>query len=117
MRVREGSMRSRLFSAVYCGVLAQQASAGVSQTPQCNKDMSSVDSSFQETLGNLQKSGRSAAVPSARGAAYKHHIEVMKNASAIFARCATEPDRTENINQMRGTIADLNDTLKNEKCR
>jgi hypothetical protein len=98
-------------------VLVHQASAGAIQTPECTKDMSSLDSSFHETLGNLQKSGRSAAVPSARCAAYKHHIEVMKNASAIFARCTTEPDRTENINQMRGTIADLNDTLKNEKCR
>ncbi|MEA2831879.1 MAG: hypothetical protein QOG66_81, partial [Methylobacteriaceae bacterium] len=44
----------------------------------------------------------------------KHHIEVMKNASAIFARCTTEPDRTQNISQMNGTIADINDTLKNE---
>ena len=109
--------RSRLFSAVFCVLLVQQASAGVIQTPQCTKDMSSVDSAFQETLGNLQKSGRSAAVPSARCAAYKHHIEVMKNASAIFARCTTEPDRTQNINQMSGTIADINDTLKNEKCQ
>jgi hypothetical protein len=79
--------------------------------------MSSVDSSFQETLGNLQKSGRSAAVPSARCAAYKHHIEVMKNASAIFARCTTEPDRTQNISQMDGTIADIKDALKTEKCQ
>ncbi|MEA2861655.1 MAG: hypothetical protein QOC72_3694 [Methylobacteriaceae bacterium] len=109
--------RSTLFSAVLCALLVQQASAGVIQTPQCTKDMSSVDSSFQETLGNLQKSGRSAAVPSARCAAYKHHIEVMKNASAIFARCTTEPDRTQNISQMNGTIADINDTLKNEKCQ
>jgi hypothetical protein len=109
--------RLRLFSAVFLVGLIQQASAGVIQTPQCTKEMSSVDSSFQETLGNLQKSGRSAAVPSARCAAYKHHIEVMKNASAIFARCTTEPDRTQNINQMSGTIADINDTLKNEKCQ
>ena len=74
-----------------------------------------VDSSFRETLGNLQKSGRSAAVPSARCAAYKHHIDVMKNASAISSRCTTEPDRTPEL-QMSGTIADINDTLKNEKC-
>ena len=109
--------RSRLFSAVFFAAFIQQASAGVIQTPQCTKDMSSVDSSFQETLGNLQKSGRSAAVPSARCAAYKHHIEVMRNASAVFARCTTEPDRTQNINQMDGTIADINDTLKSEKCQ
>jgi hypothetical protein len=108
--------RLPLFSAVVCAVLVQQASAGSIQTPQCIKDMSSVDSSFRETLGNLQKSGRSAAVPSARCAAYKHHIDVMKNASAIFSRCTTEPDRTQNLNQMSGTIADINDTLKNEKC-
>ena len=41
----------------------------------------------------------------------------MKNASAIFARCTTEPDRTQNISQMNGTIADINDTLKSEKCQ
>jgi hypothetical protein len=109
--------RLHLFSAIICAALVQQASAGAIQTPECTKDMSSVDSAFKETLGNLQKSGRSAAVPSARCAAYKHHIEVMKNASAIFSRCTTEPDRTHNINQMSGTIADINDTLKNEKCR
>jgi hypothetical protein len=109
--------RSRLFSAFIFVALVQQASAGVLQTPQCTKEMSSVDSSFQETLGNLQKSGRSAAVPAARCAAYKHHIEVMKNASQIFARCTTEPDRTQNISQMDGTIADINDTLKSEKCQ
>src|SRR5438270_10852950 len=109
--------RPTLFGAVFLSVLIQQASAGVLQTPQCTKDMSSIDSSFQETLGNLQRSGRSAAVPSARCAAYKHHIEVMKNASAIFARCTTEPDRTQNLNQMDGTIADINDTLKTEKCQ
>ena len=39
----------------------------------------------------------------------------MKNASAILARCTTEPDRTQNINQMSGSIADIKDTLKNEK--
>jgi hypothetical protein len=109
--------RSRLFSAVFFAALIQQASAGVIQTPQCTKDLSSVDSSFQETLGNLQRNGRSAALPSARCAAYKHHIEVMKNASAIFARCTTEPDRTQNLSQMDGTIADINDTLKTEKCQ
>jgi hypothetical protein len=109
--------RLRLFSAVVFVALAQHAYAGVVQTPQCTKDLSSVDSSFQETLGNLQRSGRSAAVPSARCAAYKHHIEVMKNASAIFARCTTEPDRTQNLSQMDGTIADINDTLKTEKCQ
>jgi hypothetical protein len=109
--------RSMLFSAVFFAALVQQAAAGVLQTPQCTKDMSSVDSSFQETLGNLQRSGRSAAVPAARCAAYKHHIEVMRNASAIFARCTTEPDRTQNISQMDGTIADINDTLKTEKCQ
>jgi hypothetical protein len=109
--------RSRLFSAVIFAALVQQASAGVIQTPQCTKDMSSVDTSFQETLGNLQRSGRSAAVPAARCAAYKHHIEVMKSASAIFARCTTEPDRSQNINQMDGTIADIKDTLKAEKCQ
>jgi hypothetical protein len=110
-------MRSRLFSAVFVFALVQQASAGVILTPQCTKDMSSVDSSFQETLGNLQRSGRSAAVPSARCAAYKHHIEVMKNASAIFDRCTTEPDRTQNLSQMDGTIADIKDALKSEKCK
>src|SRR5438270_2157266 len=109
--------RSRLFSAVIFAALIQQASAGVIQTPQCTKDLSSVDSSFQETLGNLQRNGRSAALPSARCAAYKHHIEVMKNASAIFARCTTEPDRTQNLSQMDGTIADIKDTLKTEKCQ
>jgi hypothetical protein len=109
--------RLRLFSAVAFVAFAQQAFAGAVQTPQCTKDLASVDSSFQETLGNLQKSGRSAAVPSARCAAYKHHIEVMKNASAIFARCTTEPDRTQNISQMDGTIADIKDTLKTEKCQ
>ena len=109
--------RLPLFSAVICAVLVQHASAGAILTPECTKDMSSVDTSFKETLGNLQKSGRSAAVPSARCAAYKHHIEVMKNASAIFARCTTEPDRTQNLNQMNGTIADTKDTLKNEKCQ
>jgi hypothetical protein len=81
-----------LFSTVVCVAIVQQASAGSIQTPQCSKDMSLVDASFQETLGNLLRSGRSAAVPSARCAAYKHHIEVMKNAGAIFARCTTEPD-------------------------
>ena len=70
--------RLRLFSAVVCAVLVEQASAGAIQTPECIKEMSSVNSSFQETLGNLQKSGRSAAVPSARCAAYKHHVHVMK---------------------------------------
>lgn len=109
--------RSRLFSAVFLTALVSPAFAGVVQTPQCTKDLASVDSSFQETLGNLQRSGRSAAVPSARCAAYKHHIEVMKNASAIFARCTTEPDRTQNLAQMSGTIADINDTLKSEKCQ
>ena len=91
---------SFLFGAFAVSLLVQQASAGVLQTPQCTKDLSSVDCSFQETLGNLQRSGRSAAVPAARCAAYKHHIEVMKNASSIFARCTTEPDRTQNIGQM-----------------
>jgi hypothetical protein len=109
--------RSALFSALFFAALAQQAFAGVLQTPQCTKDLSTVDSSFQETLGNLQRNGRSAAVPAARCAAYKHHIEVMKNASAIFDRCTTEPDRTQNLSQMDGTIADINDTLKNEKCQ
>jgi hypothetical protein len=108
--------RLPLFSTVVCVAIVQQASAGSIQTPQCSKDMSLVDTSFQETLGNLQRSGRSAAVPSARCAAYKHHIEVMMKASAIFARCTTEPDRTENMNQMSGTIAEITDTLKNEKC-
>jgi hypothetical protein len=41
----------------------------------------------------------------------------MKNASQIFARCTTEPDRTQNLSQMDGTIADINDTLKTEKCQ
>ena len=109
--------RSMLFSAVFFAALVHQAAAGVLQTPQCTKDMSSVDSSFQETLGNLQRTGRSAVVPAARCAAYKHHIEVMKNASSIFARCTTEPDRTQNLGQMDGTIADINDTLKTEKCQ
>jgi hypothetical protein len=104
---------SFLFGAFAVSVLVQQASAGVLHTPQCTKDLSSVDSSFQETLGNLQRSGSAAP---ARCAAYKHHIEVMKNASSIFARCTTEPDRTQNLGQMTGTIADVSDTLKSEKC-
>jgi hypothetical protein len=41
--------RSRLFSALASVALIEQASAGAIQTPECTKDMLSVDSSFEET--------------------------------------------------------------------
>ncbi|GAC1564357.1 MAG: hypothetical protein NVS2B5_30540 [Beijerinckiaceae bacterium] len=108
-------LRSTLCGVVLVALFAQPASAGAIQTPQCTKDLSAIDSSFEETLINLQRSAGASALP-ARCAAYKHHIEVMRNASSIFARCTTEPDRTQNIGQMSGTIADVSDTLKTEKC-
>jgi hypothetical protein len=106
-------LRSTLYAAVLFAIFVQPASAGAIQTPQCTKDLTAIDSSFAETLINLQ---RSASAAPARCAAYKHHIDVMRNASSIFDRCTTEPDRTQNIGQMSGTIADISDTLKTEKC-
>ena len=96
-------------------VLANIAQAGPIGDPKCVSDLAGVDKSFARTLDNLQRAQR--ADVSGRCAALRSHIDVLKQASGVFARCTADSERSTNISQMDGTISDTREMMATSNCQ
>jgi len=90
------------------------ASAGYVDTPQCRRDLGATEASLAATLRDLDrnKNGSSAQ----RCASWRRHVEVMRNASAVYRQCSTGRERQENVGQMDGSIADFREIIA-RNCR
>ena len=81
----------------------------------CVSDLAGVDKSFARTLDTLQRSQR--ADVSGRCEALRSHIDVLKQASGVFARCTADAVRSVNISQMDGTISDTREMMATSNCQ
>ena len=63
-------------------------------------------------MRDLQRSG----APQARCTAWRRQIEVMQTAKDVFARCAVADARTENVNQLDGSIAEFRALIDDARC-
>ncbi|MBS7705605.1 hypothetical protein [Chelatococcus asaccharovorans] len=89
---------------------AAQAQAG---TAACKRDLFVLDSTLRNALRDLEAAGQ--ATDEAKCAAYRKHIDVMRQASKTFARCTTGRERQENVAQMDGSVADF-EVLIRARC-
>ena len=79
---------------------------------QCARDLASVDRTFADAMRDLQRNDTGDA----RCIAWRHQIDVMKKASDVFARCASDEARASNISQMEGSIGDFRALIEEAKC-
>ena len=108
---------SRLPQALLLAALCFSASfvhAAPASDGKCVGDLAGVDKSFARTLNNLQRAQLADA--SGRCAALKSHIDVLKQASGVFARCTADTERSVNISQMDGTISDTREMMATSNC-
>lgn len=83
------------------------------QDAACARDLAATDAALTATLRRLE--GARHASPARRCAVLRSHVETMRRASAIFARCTTGRHRDENVGQMEGSIADFEEIIA-ERC-
>lgn len=115
MRSRSAATITSLAIAVLAIVHAPGAAhAGYVDTPQCRRDLASIDGSLSGSLRDLQRN-KARAIPQ-RCAAFRRHVEVMRRASAVFRQCSTGRERAENVGQMEGSIADFREIIA-RTCR
>ncbi|MDE2363032.1 MAG: hypothetical protein KGM42_10175 [Hyphomicrobiales bacterium] len=103
--------------ALAAGAAHATAPAGRPRTPpkvesQCARDLASVDRTFADAMRDLQRNDTGDA----RCTAWRRQIDVMKNASDIFARCTSDEARADNISQMQGSIGDFRALIEEAKC-
>ena len=82
-------------------------------SPACQKDLADNDMRFKQTIQQLDsvKNGTQAQ----KCAAYRLHVQIMKQSIPIFQRCTSGLGRQENIGQMNDSIADFEQLIR-AKC-
>ena len=80
----------------------------------CPTALTAADDSFRETLARLDAAAKAGKAEIC--AAIDHHIAVMTAARAVFDRCLSGHDRSENVGQMDGSIADFTDIRARQGC-
>ncbi|MFC7396059.1 hypothetical protein ACFQU1_02465 [Chelatococcus sp. GCM10030263] len=86
-------------------VLAPLPAAAQARTAACQRDLLVIDSTLREAMQRLEAAGDASDAD--KCAAYRSHIETMRKASAVFARCTTGREREENVGQMNASVADF----------
>jgi hypothetical protein len=95
--------------------LALPTLAAAQVTPACRADLNTVDDSFAETLGRLDRAAR--AGDAEKCAAVDHHIQVMTSGRDVYLRCLpSDHDRNENVAQLNASIDDFLVIRRNLKC-
>jgi hypothetical protein len=84
--------------------------AGVVDSPQCQRDLAATHAGLEDTLARLKRV--SNAPLKDKCAALHWHVGVMRKAGAVFARCTTGHERGENVGQMKGSVADFLDIIR-----
>ena|ERR1700680_1691639 len=79
-------------------------------SPACQTELAENDVRFKRTIERLEsvKNGTQEQ----KCAAYRSHVEIMKNAIPIFDRCTTGRGRQENVGQMNDSIEDFNELIR-----
>ena len=90
-----------------------QVSAAFAQGPPpagCPADLAANDARFKETIARLDsvKNGTQAQ----KCAAYRSHVQVMRQALPIFQRCTSGLAQSENVGQMNDSITDFEAVIK-----
>lgn len=106
-------LKSPLVAAFFA--VAPLPALAVEMTPACQKDLTDVDASFEETQVRLEKAGK--ADQTEKCAAIKHHVEVMANGINVYLRCLPDGhDKNENLAQLAASVGDFLDINHNEGC-
>ena len=84
---------------------AAPASAGMLDTPDCRRDLFQTRGAITTSRDRLV-----AAVPAERPdrcRVQRRHVEVMKRAGEVYARCMTEPDRSRALAEARDSVREF----------
>ena len=106
-------LRGSLAGLVLGLVLAPAAAQAQAGTAACKRDLFVLDSTLRNALRDLEAAAQ--ASDDAKCAAYRKHVDVMRQASKTFARCTTGRERQENVAQMDGSVADF-EVLIRTRC-
>ena len=102
-------------AAAFAAMIVFVASAAFAQapSPSCQKDLAENDVRFKQTIQQLEavKNGTQAQ----KCAAYRSHVQIMKQSIPVFQRCTGGLGQRENIGQMNDSIADFEQLIK-AKC-
>jgi hypothetical protein len=102
-------------AAAFAAMIVFVASAAFAQAPTaaCQKDLADNDVRFKQTIQQLEavKNG----TPAQKCAAYRSHVQIMKQSIPVFQRCTSGLGQRENIGQMNDSIADFEQLIK-AKC-
>jgi len=92
-----------IIAALGCGLAP--AAMAQARTAACQRDLLVTDSQLREAMQRLEAAGDASDAD--KCAAYRSHIDTMRKASAVFARCTTGREREENVGQMNASVADF----------
>lgn len=102
-------------SAAVAAMIAFIAPAALAQAPTaaCQKDLADNDMRFKQAIERLEsvKSGTQAQ----KCAAYRSHVQIMRQAIPVFQRCTLGLGQRQNVGQMNDSIADFEQLIKT-KC-
>ena len=101
-----------MISIMGCGLVPASAVAQA-RTAACQRDLLVTDSTLREAMRRLEAAGDASDAD--KCAAYRSHVETMRKASAVFARCTTGREREENVGQMNASVADF-EALIRARC-
>jgi hypothetical protein len=102
-----------IISTIACG-LAPAAAMAQARSAACQRDLLVTDSTLREAMQRLEAAG--GASDADKCTVYRSHLETMRKASAVFARCTTGREREENVGQMNASVADF-EALIRARCQ
>ncbi len=111
------SAQFRLSAAVVALIAFAPVPAALAQDgpppASCGADMAANDARFKATIQRLEsvKNGTQAQ----KCAAYRSHVQIMKQAVPVFRNCTRGLAQRENVGQMNDSIGDFEQLIKT-KC-
>jgi hypothetical protein len=94
-----------IMSSMGLSGLAPLPAAAQARTAACQRDLLVMDSALREAMRHLEATGDASDAD--KCTAYRSHVDALRKASAVFARCTTGREREENVGQMNASVADF----------
>jgi hypothetical protein len=79
----------------------------------CKRDLFQTDGALRATHDRLSRVANGSQAE--KCAEWRRHVTVLRKASEVFGRCTTGHDRSENVGQMDGSVADFLAIIK-QRC-
>jgi hypothetical protein len=106
-------MRAIAIVLVVAVAASHGALAAPVDTPVCKRDLFQTDGALRTTHDRLSQVANGSQAE--KCAEWRRHVGVLRKASEVFGRCTTGHDRSENVGQMDGSVADFLGIIK-QRC-